>query len=294
MKYLFFTFLFVITNLSFSQGKEIVIIDASSQNPIPFCSVDFLNNDGAFSNEQGIFLINLDQVNKVKVKHLSYEDTDPILLNTIDTIKLTPKITNLKVVEINRQLSSKYFSIGYTKRKSFFSIALNPKTEFIVFIKPPEKLVNSTINAIEIPISKSNYFSIGQTNQFAIVILKLNIYNVNRTLLFSQIVKIPIDKSIDAYKLVTLDTYVNFDTGGMFFGVEMVGFVDEYNRLISSKKQDFITLKIFESKENNQTYYKNVFYKNGYWNLIDKNINVFNINTDKNFNLGLTLNLSYN
>ena len=71
MKYLFFTFLFVITNLSFSQGKEIVIIDASSQNPIPFCSVDFLNNDGAFSNEQGIFLINLGQVNKIKVTHLS-------------------------------------------------------------------------------------------------------------------------------------------------------------------------------------------------------------------------------
>lgn len=271
-----------------------MIIDATSKNPIPFCSVDFLNNDGTFSNEHGVFLINFDQVNKIKVTHLSYEDTEPILLNAIDTIKLTPKITILKAVEIQTKSQSKHISIGYKNKKSFFSIALNPKTEFIVFIKPPEKLVNSTINTIDIPIVKSKHFLLSETNQFDIAVLKLNIYDINRTLLFSQIVKISLDKSIDTFKPVALDTAVNFNAEGMFFGIEMIGYVDINNKLITSVKHEKISLKFVESKENNQIYYKNVFYKNGDWNSIDKNNNVFNINTYKNFNLGLTVNLLNN
>lgn len=293
MKYFFYIYLIVISTVSYSQEKKILIIDSSSNKPIPFCAIDFFNNDGTFSDENGLFVINIDKIKKVKVTHLSYEKLEILLLTTLDTIKLAQKTTNLKEIEINKTNQLKHLRIG-NNNKSIISVVLNPKTEFIVFIKPDSKLLNPIINTIEIPLKMSNHFSLVKNDEFNTAVLKLNIYNKNRELLYSQIIKTPLDERINNYKSLKLDNTIHFNPEGIFFGIEMLGYVDKHDRLTSSKKQEMITLKFSESKEVNQTFYRNVFYKNGDWNLIEKNSNIFNINSNKNFNLGLLINVLYN
>ncbi|MDP2089254.1 MAG: hypothetical protein Q8J84_07610 [Flavobacteriaceae bacterium] len=294
MKYIISIFLFLTSQISYSQYKPFIIIDQQTNKPIPFCAVDFLNNDGTFSDESGFFLADIEQIKKIKVTHLSYETFETKIFNLPDTIKLNSKPIVLKEIVINKNSYSKNLRVGYYKSKSVLSVVFLPKTEFIVFIKSSKSFINPIIESLEIPLKISKPSISSSVKEIIYGVLQLNIYDNHKNKIYSQIIKVTVEENIKNIKPIKLEEDICFPTEGLFFGIEMIGYVDNQNSFITTKKHEMIAIKFIESKEANQTFYKNIFYSNGDWNLLEKNLNVFHINSKNNFNLGLVLNLLSN
>ena len=99
-----------------TQSQNIIVVDSTNHQPIPFVNVYFSKNNGTFTNENGVFNLNNRKQDTIKFSHISYNEYEIIASNIRDTIILSPNSIILKEVLVsNGKKISKY--IDFQKKK---------------------------------------------------------------------------------------------------------------------------------------------------------------------------------
>lgn len=105
-----YTILFLCTNLTFSQQLKRQIVDAKTNEPIAFATVQYNGNNGVVSNMEGFFNIsaeglNLDSI--LSVSFMGYE-TESLTIQSFKNqnhlIKLTEAINQLNTVYLTKKV----------------------------------------------------------------------------------------------------------------------------------------------------------------------------------------------
>lgn len=89
-------FLLLTTNF---YSQKILVFDSISSKPIPFANIEFSNNRGTITNEDGVFKGNSDE--QIFISHISYETKKVSGLNLKDTIYLKPVSIELDEVVLS-------------------------------------------------------------------------------------------------------------------------------------------------------------------------------------------------
>jgi len=102
---------------SFSQEKEVLILNLKNKKAIQYANIKFLNSrKGTFSDENGFFVYDKKNLDSVLVSVLGYNNKTLWSKNINDTIYLSPKIISLDEIT----LSNNKNDYGYFKKKSKF------------------------------------------------------------------------------------------------------------------------------------------------------------------------------
>lgn len=269
------------------ENKKIVVIDSKTNQPVDFCTIKFNNNGGTYSNSLGEFFLDTAFVKKIKISHISY-DEEIIEKNRIDdTIRIHPKKINIPEIEISNKYSQsfKLIKTENSKEKNINTWHFQPKTEFILFLKPEKNEVGAILHQVSMPCSiKNKDESSNET-----IVFRLNIYDKNRILIYSKTKESNIEEVKNRWLNFILDEQLIFHEQGFFFGIEFIGKIDD-NKFTPLKKGNSIALNFTSSKKNkNNSYYKNIFLDNGNWIPITKNSELFPFEIESNMNISLSI-----
>lgn len=127
---------------SFSQEKEILILNYESKNPVQYANIKFLNSqNGTFSDENGLFVLNNKINDSAYISVLGYKNKIFWSESIPDTLYLKQKIISLEEV----RLSSKQKDYGYFKKKSKFIRSQLKRTIVAMYIsnKNNEKYIST-------------------------------------------------------------------------------------------------------------------------------------------------------
>ena len=134
-----FTLVFTITTFtSFTQNISVTVVDEKTGAPIPFATVETGKNQGVITNEEGVFMLDLNRIrnhqNSVFVSSMGYARKGISLqTQTDDVIKLVPKTFKLQSVfvsnnsfsvkeiieKVKENLTTNY-TVDLSKKKIFF------------------------------------------------------------------------------------------------------------------------------------------------------------------------------
>ena len=89
-------FLFFTANF---YSQKILILDSLSNNPVTFANIEFSDNKGIITNEDGIFKVNSSE--QFIISHINYETKNPIDFVLKDTIYLYPISIELDEIVIS-------------------------------------------------------------------------------------------------------------------------------------------------------------------------------------------------
>jgi hypothetical protein len=103
-------------SITFAQNVKFQIRDSITYEPIKFVSVDLLNGYGCYSNEYGEVKIDISDIRRIKLSHLSYKLKEIDIQNVPDIIYLVEKTIYLNEVIINNDVKKVFYS---QKRQGF-------------------------------------------------------------------------------------------------------------------------------------------------------------------------------
>ena len=279
--------LILVSQIIFAQ-KKIVIIDGLNHKPIEYCNIDFNNNNGTFSDENGVFY--LDQfVEEITVSHISYKPLNVNNFNNIDTLKLVPNDIRLNEVLL-RKNNYKEIIVRHNKSKTIFNWPFFPKTEYILFLKPNnydvESMIKSLIFSINVNVKSKEF----KDSYVTIYIFRNIIYNKNREIIYSKIEEVSLQRLKSNNLKFEIDQPIIFNNNGLYFGIQLIGLKEKDQLLNFIDNKNGISLKFVKTKEQDNSFLKNIFYKNGEWNLFSKDNKIFQFDFVKsNINIDLQL-----
>jgi hypothetical protein len=152
MKSIFLIPFFFINFTFFSQGKKIIIVDSLTKNHIEYANIKYLNSKkGTFSNNFGVFDINIKKSEKILISVLGYKNKILITQKIKDTIFLKPK--SIILDEISIKINSKK-NYGYHLRKSKFLGSSVKRSVIAVYIENKKTDLESIISSLHFKIKK--------------------------------------------------------------------------------------------------------------------------------------------
>jgi len=155
-RYLFITFVYLITNVTYSQ-KKIVLIDSLTRQPISFAIIQKKNGTGVYSNENGVFNIEQGYTDTLKIYHLGYYIKTIKSTKLSDSLFLKPRVEELKEVIINSRGKTQKDIKLLKKPGSFNNMFLRSGTEILTFLFPNNKILDFEIDKIIFHFNKLKY-----------------------------------------------------------------------------------------------------------------------------------------
>lgn len=138
----------------FCHSQIYFVKDSISKKNISYASIQYLNSDeGTYSNEKGMFCLNKNISDSIKVSCLNYYPLKLSISELKDNIFLNPKVEILDEITITNKKKEK--TIGLHKKSTNFSWHILTSTEFITSLKFKEDIHNTFITDIHIPIKKA-------------------------------------------------------------------------------------------------------------------------------------------
>jgi len=181
IKYIVYTATLLASTFAFSQSYTATVVSAQTGEPIPFATVQFSQNSGTITNENGIFSIDMSRVEKlqdsIRISSMGFKNvsvyptkaTDTIItlkeqLNELDNVFLTNiDLEPEDIIDrVKENLATNYRN-DYTEKKLFFRQTLHNKIKDIdvEFKKSTiEELNEQLIDSVVMQISReSDYYS---------------------------------------------------------------------------------------------------------------------------------------
>lgn len=302
-----FILLFCISYLNdnlYSQTVSIksIIIDNNTSLPLAYVNIYVLGtNKGIYSNESGIFTINIEEKDSLIISHLGYKNLKISTKKINDTIYLIPKIEELEEVILSDNKPIKKI-IGNLKKASNFSWFLVPNQELATIVKPKSAFKNTYIDKIHIPLKKIK--NLGKVfkgknglNNNKMAVFRVNIYTIKNNLPNTKIwSSSPIKFIKNKKEQINIDVsnlLIEFSEKGICIGVEMIGNIDSIGNILKSKKS-FIAIKFTNKKSKDFIsipYYKLTFSDKTKWLSVNDIIKE-NSNSSKNYSLSIGLTVS--
>ncbi len=173
--------LYVILTLLFSPylyaQTDFVVVDSLTKKELPFVHV-FYNNTGDYTNNQGRFSLNKEEIKKIKVEYLGYKSKNIFTKNIKDTIYL--KKENIKLSPVILQGEKKKIEILSNKKtRNFPSQPLSPKTTLYSVLIPKKEYQDRKLEEITLRFEKDHYSKSRKRYKRNNVsaILRIHIYN---------------------------------------------------------------------------------------------------------------------
>ncbi|WBL22921.1 carboxypeptidase-like regulatory domain-containing protein [Zunongwangia sp. HRR-M8] len=137
MRTLIIQALLFISATVFSQQTEIsaVLADAQTKEIIPYATIQYGENKGVLTNDEGVFVLpeGISENNKIKVSSLGYEETEMLISELKDTLFIKPSsITLTEVFLSDKDLSGEEilekvlanidsnYNFNYAKKRFFY------------------------------------------------------------------------------------------------------------------------------------------------------------------------------
>lgn len=219
-----------------TQSQNIIVVDSTNHQPIPFVNVYFSKNNGTFTNENGVFNLNNRKQDTIKFSHISYNEYEIIASNIRDTIILSPNSIILKEVLVsNGKKISKYIDFP-KKNSSYSSFPVNSKSEIITLVIPNSNNINSFISKLDFKFEKKK----GNDNALNIkTALRVNIYSsknkkIKSKIYSSEVFVIDATKK-DKIEVDLSENYVEMEKNGLFIGIEVIGDIDNNGNILNEK-----------------------------------------------------------
>jgi len=253
-RYLFITFVYLITNVTYSQ-KKIVLIDSLTRQPISFAIIQKKNGTGVYSNENGVFNIEQGYTDTLKIYHLGYYIKTIKSTKLSDSLFLKPRVEELKEVIINSRGKTQKDIKLLKKPGSFNNMFLRSGTEILTFLFPNNKILDFEIDKIIFHFNKLKYSKNKDELKEQQSVIKINIYELKKDRL-NKLIFSSKPKKINAYNkdelIINLkEEFITLKKEGIAFGIEYIGNID--------KNGDFYkTLKLYlrpSLVKNNSKYY---------------------------------------
>lgn len=232
-KYILLIFVFAFSK---TQSQNIIVVDSTNHQPIPFVNVYFSKNNGTFTNENGVFNLNNRKQDTIKFSHISYNEYEIIASNIRDTIILSPNSIILKEVLVsNGKKISKYIDFP-KKNSSYSSFPVNSKSEIITLVIPNSNNINSFISKLDFKFEKKK----GNDNALNIkTALRVNIYSsknkkIKSKIYSSEVFVIDATKK-DKIEVDLSENYVEMEKNGLFIGIEVIGDIDNNGNILNEK-----------------------------------------------------------
>ena len=214
-----------------TQSQNIIVVDSTNHQPIPFVNVYFSK-----TNENGVFNLNNRKQDTIKFSHISYNEYEIIASNIRDTIILSPNSIILKEVLVsNGKKISKYIDFP-KKNSSYSSFPVNSKSEIITLVIPNSNNINSFISKLDFKFEKKK----GNDNALNIkTALRVNIYSsknkkIKSKIYSSEVFVIDATKK-DKIEVDLSENYVEMEKNGLFIGIEVIGDIDNNGNILNEK-----------------------------------------------------------
>jgi len=123
----------LISLVSFSQAKNVVIADASDRSPLPYATIKVVNkNRGYYADKNGVVNILNAQPDSLLIEYVAHVSCNVVIKDIADSIFLKRKEYELLPVEI-KTLNTQH-ELGSFKRKTFYSLFFSESSEYALKI----------------------------------------------------------------------------------------------------------------------------------------------------------------
>lgn len=270
-------------------SQSYFVKDSISKKNIPYASIQYLNSDeGTYSNEKGMFYLNKNISDSIKISCLNYYPLKLAISELKDNIFLNPKVEILDEITITNKKKEK--TIGLHKKSTNFSCHILTSTEFITSLKFKEDIHNTFITDIHIPIKKARKV----IKEDIRALIRLNIYSDFKEKIYESEPKYCELNKSRLLSFDVSDALIEIKPNNLFVGVELLGFVNNRNEIIE-KSNDYSLVIPFTHKKTNDfefnTYLKLVFSGNKEWKPLNDITKEFS-NKKKQYHLPIGLTLS--
>lgn len=223
--------------LIFFQSKYITVVDSETNKPIPFVSFTGIHDHkGGYANENGVVFLTGNITQSFIISCVGYaSDTFNIKK---DTIQLKPLVIDLPTVQVvAKKTKFKSKELGFFKKNSWISWAIQEKSEFYIFISNPDTAIKWQIKSIKIAVSgyrKKKFESF----KIRPILKDVSERKPNKDLLINNII-------VDVYKgqkfaIIELAEPIILPKGGCFVGFEAIGYSNKVNEFVPYS--DFIKI----------------------------------------------------
>lgn len=291
--------LFLFLYFSALSAQEVVIVNSTTKEEIPYVAIQYTKNIGVYTNNRGRFHLLKSKSEHIKIYHIGYNDTIIKCSLVRDTIFFKKKIEMLDEIKIFSG-KSKEKLIGYHKKRVSLFWSLKEKTELATLIKYKNNNKRTIIKKIFIPIDKMHLHSkkgkvIESYPNFS-SIFRFHIYSNENGKPSSRLLEKPIlikcnQDTPDILEIDVSKDIINLPKEGVFVGIEMIGMLDVKGEILLSEKNEMIlpTFKFTDKKKNNissTTYIKTTFNGNKWENTKEYNGKVKHLS---NYNMAVSL-----
>lgn len=292
MRNLLFILVLIAGGECYPQLKKIFVSDGATGEPVPFVAVSYNNGRGLYGDENGIFYIDVNSENNITLNHIAYKTKKIQLPLTSDTLKLEQDLIDLKEIIIDKQKWKKT-KFAYDGRDAKFHWFFIPATEFMVFIKPTDRVADMIIDSFHIPCSIAKNKN-DTANKF---VFKSSIYDNERTILSSKTSEFTLEELKDKGVFYSPAESIAFADKGLYFGVELLGWYTKSNlfenNTLSNYNSNVLRLDLVKANDYN-TYYHNPFENNREWQHINAQSKLLRTNkgdsrAPKNINVQINL-----
>jgi len=291
--------LFFFLYFSTLSAQEVVIINSTTKEEIPYVAIQYTKNIGIYTNDRGRFHLLKNKSEHIKIHHIGYNDT--IIKSSLikDTIFLKKKFEMLDEIKIFSGKSKKKI-IGYNKKRVSLFWSLKEKTELATLIKYKKNYKRIIIKKIFIPIDKMHL----RSKKGKVIESYPNFSSIFRFHIYSNVDGKPnsrlLEKPIlircnqDTPNIIEIDVskdVINLPKEGVFVAIEMIGMLDVKGKMFLSEKNEMIlpTFKFTDKKKSNissTTYIKTVFNGNKWKNTKEYNGKVKHLSS---YNMAVSL-----
>jgi hypothetical protein len=226
--------LLFVCGLTYSQN--VTIFDAQNHRPIAFVNIQFNKNYGNYTNEKGIFTVNMSATDTLRLTHISYEDYIIKANDIKDTIIMLPKIMSLKEVVITKHESAPQYIDFPKKCRNISSFPLSSKSELVTLIIPNTTVIDATITKINFNFEKRRRTKENISFQTA---FKINIYATNdkkeiKDKIYASEAILINPKKNNKIELNLEMENLEFAENGIFIGIEAIGAIDSQSNIIAN------------------------------------------------------------
>ncbi len=235
MKNLVFLMLFFTINVL--AQKELIILDSITKRALPFAEM-LIDDKGVYSDENGVFNIVKNRIQKATVYYLGYEKQLVDLTQT-DTIFLKPKTIALDEIVLSSKKIEKNVAFSHVDKRYFGSSPLMHKLEIITTIIPKNKTIVGKLKTVSFKFDKIIYHKALYSNASK-AFVRVNIYQ-NDSLQTKIYASEPYELKKIKRDLLQIDLSkdnIKLSKTGLVFGIEYIGYVDAQGKFITNNKME--------------------------------------------------------
>ena len=221
--YLILICLFSFKTVTAQRFEQAYLVNEKTDDPISFYPIRLPKNQMIYSDLNGLFYFPKSTVLEFKYPLFQYLKINSDNLES--TLYLRERKMGLKELVIYKGETipvNPFYKKAFKDRKNVIqTMSVGAKSELLSKVIFNEKYYNRKVKTISFRL-------LNETNDFknAASYIRLNIYNINKKLIYSsEPIKIVASKTIEVHHELESDVFI--DLIGMYFGIEIIGLVNQ-------------------------------------------------------------------